>query len=41
VNKEVLFKFEIKEKVKRIPIAFVVKEEEVEELEGIEIIQKR
>jgi hypothetical protein len=40
VKKEVLFKFEIKEKVKRVPIAFVVKEE-VEELEGIKIIQKR
>jgi hypothetical protein len=34
VTKEVLIKFEIKEKVERVPIAFVVKGE-VEELEGI------
>jgi len=34
VNKEVLATFDIREKVERAPIGFVVKEE-VEELEGI------
>ncbi len=34
VKKEVFITFEIKEKVKWVPIAFVLKEE-VEELEGI------
>ncbi len=40
MKKEVLTTFEIKEKVKRVPIAFIVKEE-IEVLEGIEIVQKK
>jgi hypothetical protein len=37
VNKEVLTTFEIREKVKKVPIAFVVKEE-IEMFEGIELV---
>jgi len=37
VKKEVLTTFEIKDKVERIPIAFVIKEE-IEEPKGIEIL---
>jgi hypothetical protein len=40
VKKKVLTTFEIMKKVEWIPIAFVVKEE-VEKLEGIEIVQKK
>jgi hypothetical protein len=39
VEKKILTTFEIKEKVKKVPIAFVVKEE-IEMFEGIEIVQK-
>jgi uncharacterized protein (DUF1786 family) len=40
VKKKVLITFENKEIVERFPITFVVKEE-VEELEEIEIVQKK
>jgi len=40
VKKKVLTTFEIMEKVERVPIAFVVKEE-IEKLKGIEIVQKK
>jgi hypothetical protein len=37
VEKKILITFEIKENVKRVPIAFIVKEE-IEVLEGMEIV---
>jgi len=37
VKKEVLTTFEIKDKIERIPIAFVIKQE-IEEPKGIEIL---
>jgi hypothetical protein len=40
VKKKILIMFEIWEKIEQVPIAFVVKEE-VEELKGIEIVQKK
>jgi hypothetical protein len=40
VKKEFLITFEIRKKIGRIPIAFVIKEE-VEEFEGIELVHKK